>query len=183
MRGTTAESLEAGLAGVRAAPADAGPISMLVRRPAVDEREIVETATLDPEIGVVGDTWADRPSSKTDDGSPDIRAQVTLINTRVAALLADTDEQRALAGDQVFVDLDLSWANVPPGMRLVVGAAIVEVSGIPHTGCAKFAARFGKEALRFVNSPVGRELNLRGLNVRVVQGGVVRVGDTVTKLA
>jgi hypothetical protein len=130
----------------------------------------------------VGDTWSERPSTKTDDGSPDIRAQVTLVNSRVAALLADTDAERALAGDQVFVDLDLSWENVPPGTRLAVGSAIVEVSGIPHTGCAKFAARFGTEALRFVNSPVGRELNLRGLNVRVVQGGVVHVGDSVTKL-
>jgi MOSC domain-containing protein YiiM len=178
----TAESFEAGLAEVRAAPKDDGRVAMLVRRPAVDEREIVQAATLDPEVGVVGDTWAERPSTKTDDGSPDIRAQVTLISTRVAALLADTDERRALAGDQVFVDLDLSWANVPPGTRLAVGSAIVVVAGIPHTGCAKFAARFGTEALRFVNSSVGRELNLRGLNVTVVQGGVVRVGDTVTKL-
>ena len=178
----TIESLQEGLAVVRAAPTDTGRVSMLVRRPAVDEREIVESATLDPEVGVVGDTWRDRSSTKTTDGSPHPGMQVTLMGSRVAALLADTDEQRALAGDQVFVDLDLSAANVPPGTRLAVGTAVVEVSDVPHLGCAKFAARFGNVALRFVNSPVGRELNLRGVNVGVVQGGIVRVGDTVTKL-
>jgi MOSC domain-containing protein YiiM len=174
--------LEAGLDGVRAAPADEGRVELIVRRPEVDARELVEEATLDPDDGLVGDNWHVKPSLKT--GAPDPEAQLTVMNARVTALVAGEDRERwALAGDQLYVDLDLSYRNLPPGTRLQVGEAVIEVTEEPHRGCGKFSSRFGVEALKFVNSAVGRELNMRGINTKIVTGGVVRTGDSVTKLS
>ena len=175
-------ALEAGLTDVRASPRDDGRVELIVRRPASDEREILDEATLDPTVGLVGDTWQQRGSSKTEDGSAHPDMQLTLMNARAAALVAGDTDRRALAGDQMYVDLDLSGENLPPGSRLEIGSAVVEVTDKPHTGCAKFKARFGHDALRFVNSPVGRELNLRGINSKVVTGGVVRPGDAIRKI-
>ena len=174
--------LEAGLDGVRAAPADEGRVELIVRRPEVDAREIVDEATLDLDDGLVGDNWHVKPSLKT--GAPNPEAQLTVMNARVTALVAGEDRERwALAGDQLYVDLDLSYRNLPPGTKLQVGEAVIEVTDEPHRGCGKFSSRFGVEALKFVNSAVGRELNLRGINTRIVTGGVVRTGDSVTKLS
>jgi MOSC domain-containing protein YiiM len=174
--------LEAGLDDVRAAPADEGRVELIVRRPEVDARELVEEAALDPDGGLVGDNWHVKPSLKT--GAPNLEAQVTVMNARVTALVAGEDRERwALAGDQLYVDLDLSYRNLPPGTRLQVGGAVIEVTDEPHRGCGKFSSRFGVEALKFVNSAVGRELNMRGVNTRIVTGGVVRTGDSVTKLS
>ena len=174
--------LEAGLDGVRAAPADEGRVELIVRRPEVDAREIVDKATLDLDDGLVGDNWHVKPSLKT--GAPNPEAQLTVMNARVTALVAGEDRERwALAGDQLYVDLDLSYRNLPPGTKLQVGEAVIEVTDEPHRGCGKFSSRFGVEALKFVNSAVGRELNMRGVNTRIVTGGVVRTGDSVTKLS
>jgi len=174
--------LEAGLDGVRAAPADEGRVELIVRRPEVDAREIVDEATLDLDDGLVGDNWHVKPSLKT--GAPNPEAQLTVMNARVTALVAGEDRERwALAGDQLYVDLDLSYRNLPPGTKLQVGEAVIEVTDEPHRGCGKFSSRFGVEALKFVNSAVGRELNMRGVNTRIVTGGVVRTGDSVTKLS
>ena len=176
------ETLEAGLDAVRAAPADTGRVELIVRRPEVDARELLEEATLDPGDGLVGDNWHVKPSLKT--GAPNPEAQLTVMNARVTALVAGDDRERwALAGDQLFVDLDLSYRNLPPGTRLQVGEAVIEVTDEPHRGCGKFSSRFGVEALKFVNSAVGRELNMRGINTRIVTGGVVRTGDAVTKVS
>jgi hypothetical protein len=175
-------TLEAGLDGVRAAPADTGRVELIVRRPQVDAREVVDEATLDAGGGLVGDNWHVKPSLKT--GAPNPEAQLTVMNARVTALVAGEDRERwALAGDQLYVDLDLSYRNLPPGTRLQVGEAVIEVTEEPHRGCGKFSSRFGVEALKFVNSAVGRELNMRGINTRIVTGGVVRTGDAVTKIS
>jgi hypothetical protein len=175
-------TLEAGLDGVRAAPADTGRVELIVRRPEVDAREVVDEATLDAGGGLVGDNWHVKPSLKT--GAPNPEAQLTVMNARVTALVAGEDRERwALAGDQLYVDLDLSHRNLPPGTRLQVGEAVIEVTEEPHRGCGKFSSRFGVEALKFVNSAVGRELNMRGINTRIVTGGVVRTGDAVTKIS
>jgi hypothetical protein len=175
-------TLEAGLDGVRAAPADTGRVELIVRRPEVDAREVVDEATLDAGGGLVGDNWHVKPSLKT--GAPNPEAQLTVMNARVTALVAGEDRERwALAGDQLYVDLDLSYRNLPPGTRLQVGEAVIEVTEEPHRGCGKFSSRFGVEALKFVNSAVGRELNMRGINTRIVTGGVVRTGDAVTKIS
>jgi MOSC domain-containing protein YiiM len=176
------EAVEAGLDAVRAAPPDHGTVELIVRRPEIDVREVVGEATLDPDAGLVGDNWHVKPSLKT--GAPNPEAQLTVMNARVTALVAGEDRERwALAGDQLYVDLDLSYRNLPPGTRLRVGEATIEVSAEPHLGCGKFLARFGIEAQKLVNSAVGRELNMRGINTRIVTGGVVRTGDAVTKLS
>ncbi|MFN2627268.1 MAG: MOSC domain-containing protein [Gaiellaceae bacterium] len=170
-----AGELYAGLEDVRGSRAGAGTVELIVPRPDVDEREVIVEGTLDPEEGLVGDTWRIRGSAHPD-------MQLTLINARAIDLVAGSRERRALAGDQLYVDLDLSTDNLQPGTRLAVGSAVVVVSEAPHTGCAKFSGRFGSEALRFVNSPVGRALRLRGINAKVMEPGAVRQGDAVRKL-
>jgi hypothetical protein len=173
--------LEAGLEDIRRAPADDGILRLIVRRPGVETRELLETAELDSDQGLVDDGWLARGSKRTGDGSADPEAQVTLMNARVAALLAGPQDAWSVAGDQLYVDLDLAEANLPPGTRLAIGEAILQVSATPHTGCAKFSGRFGLDALRFVSTPEGRGLRLRGMNARVVQGGTVRLGDRISK--
>jgi hypothetical protein len=178
---STAE-LEAGLDEVRRSPADRGTVELIVCRPAVDERIVLTEATLDPSRGLVGDNWLARGSSRTPDKFADPDKQITVMNGRAAGLVAGNPDRRKLAGDQLFVDLDISTANLPAGTRLEIGTAVIEVSPQPHLGCPKFSARFGKEALQFVNSPLGRQLRLRGLNARIVVPGTIRTGDTVSKL-
>jgi MOSC domain-containing protein YiiM len=174
--------LEESLDHIRQAPADGGTVELIVRRPAVDEREVLIEARLDVRDGLEGDTWRVRGSSRTPDGGPSAAAQLTLVNARVSAAIAGERERWPLAGDQFYVDLDLSHANLPAGSRVQIGTAVIEFSEDPHTGCAKFSARYGVDALKFVNSPTGRELRLRGANCRVVLGGTVRPGDTIRKL-
>lgn len=175
----TTEELEALLDGILAAPKDAGPIEMIVRRPAEDQREIVDSAVLSTEQGLVGDRWAHNLNS---DGEPYYPAQLTLMNARVADAVAVTRERWPLAGDQIYVDMDISMENLPPGSQIRVGTAVVEISEVPHTGCSKFAGRFGKEALRFANVGVGRDNRFRGVNARILEDGSVNVGDKTTKL-
>ncbi len=176
----TPDELEAGLDHLRAAPRGEGVVELIVRRPTVDERETVDEAELDLEDGLVGDSWRARGRSG---GRPaNEKAQITVTNARSAALVAGDRERWPLAGDQLFVDFDLSGEHIPPGTQLAVGTAVIEVTDDPHTGCKKFSARFGLEALKFVNSPEGRALNLRGINTRVVQPGTVRVGDAIRRL-
>ncbi len=179
----TAEELDAGLDEVRRSPDDVGRVELIVRRPDIGEREEVGEAELDLDHGLVGDNWGPRGSRHTEDGSAEPERQLTVMNARAAALFAEEPERRSLAGDQLFVDLDLSGENLPPGTRLALGTAVIEVTVLPHTGCAKFRQRFGPAASKLVASPVGRELNLRGINARVVVAGVVRVGDEVRKTA
>jgi len=178
----TTSELEERLDWLRSSPADGGRLELIVRRPAIDEREVLAEGVLDAEVGLVGDNWPRKASTSTPDGGPHPDKQITLMNARIAALVARTPDRMALAGDQLYVDFDLSIDNVPAGTRLAIGAAVVELTEPPHLGCDKFVARFGQEALRFVNSPLGRRLRLRGANAKVVQPGVVRVGEAVTKL-
>ena len=175
-------ALEAGLEHIHNSPKDRGVLNMIVSRPEEDAREVMELADLDTALGLVGDTWKDRPSSRSADGNAHPGMQITIMNSRVAALVAQDKERWPLAGDQLFADLDLSAANVPPGTRISVGAAILEATDQPHTGCKKFAARFGVDALKLISSPIGKELQLRGINAKVVVGGEIKPGDMVKKL-
>ena len=176
----TPAELEAGLPTLREAPNDEGRLELIVRRPAVEEREVVDEAELDLEVGLVGDCWQSRGRSG---GRPaNTKAQVTVKNARAAELIARERDRWPLAGDQLYVDFDLSSENLPPGSRLAIGGAVLEVTDEPHTGCKKYSGRFGLDALEFVNSPDGRALNLRGINTRVVHPGTIRVGDAVRKL-
>jgi len=175
----TFAELESGLDEVRRSPSDNGVVRLIVRRPGPGDREVIESAEMDVDAGLVGDTWVRRGSKTTADGTSDRRAQLTLMNARTAALIAGPIEEWAAAGDQLYVDFDLGEACLPAGTRLVVGAAVLEVSSVPHTGCAKFSGRFGVDALRFVSTPDGRAMRLRGMNATVVRSGSVRVGDRI----
>jgi hypothetical protein len=178
----TTEQLEAGLDDIRQAPQDEGTLELIVRRPAVDEREVLETGELDPSVGLVGDTWNIRGSRRTEDGSAHPEMQLNIINSRAIALMSPDPDRRPLAGDQLHLDLDLSPDNLPPGTRLAIGSAVIEVTDQPHTGCQKFSARFGPDALRFVNSPEGMALRLRGINAQVIEAGTITKGDAVRKV-
>ena len=164
-----------------AAPAagDAARLEGIVIRPSKGERVVLDEVRLDPVFGVEGDDWAVRGSRATADGSSDPECQVTLINVRVLEAIEADRSRWPLAGDQLLVDLDLSAGALPAGTRLAVGTAVVELSATPHTGCARFSARFGSDALRWINTPEGREQRRRGANARVIQAGTVRVGDPV----
>ena len=178
----TMQELEAGLDTIRRSPKDEGVLHLIVRRPQSDAREVLQEGQLDLVDGLVGDTWKIRGSSRTSDGSSHPDMQLNIMNSRVAALVAHEKDRWQLAGDQLYVDLDLSDENVPPGTRLALGSAVIEVTNQPHTGCKKFVARFGLDALKFIESPEGKRLNMRGINAKVVQPGVIRVGDVAKKI-
>jgi len=169
---------DSALDGIRAAPADDGRVELIVRRPAEGERELLDAAELDQRLGLVGDRWAARDIASN---PVYLDAQLTMINTRLLAAIEPDRSRWPQAGDQLYVDLDLSMHNLPAGSRLAIGSAVVEISETPHTGCAKFSSRFGSEALRWINGPAGRANRLRGLNARIVTAGTVHVGDTVRK--
>ena len=173
----TADELRAGLDHVAAAPADEGVVELIVRRPDVGEREVLEEAELDVALGLVGDRWSARGKR------PNPKSQLTLMSARAAELIAGDREHWPPAGDQLYVELDLSGENLPAGTRLAIGSAIVEVSDLPHLGCAKFTARYGEEARELANSPEGVALNLRGIITTVIRSGRIRVGDVVRKVA
>jgi len=178
----SAGELQRGLPDVLEAPADGGRLELIVARPAEEERELLERAGFEPGRGLTADAWRVRPTSKT--GAPNPDAEVTMMNARAAALIAGSDDPElwAPAGDQLYADLDISVANLPPGARLEIGTAVLEVTAEPHLGCGKFIRRFGTDAMKLVNSERGRELRLRGVNLRVIEAGEASVGDAVGKL-
>jgi hypothetical protein len=175
-RHLSTEELVQGLEFILDSPSDNGTLELIVRRPDVDERESLATGQLDTEQGLVGDNWIARDHD-------DKEMQLNIMNSRVASLVADDPDRRELAGDQLYLDMDLSYDNLPPGTRLSIGDAVIEVTEPPHTGCKKFAARFGVDAMVFVNSGMGRKRNFRGICARVIKSGDVKVGDIATKLA
>lgn len=182
MKHLTMQELEAALDHLREAPKNDGVVQLIVCRPEEDQRQEMNEAELDPAKGLIGDNWILRGSRRTVDGSPHPDMQINIMNARVTALVAQEKERWALAGDQLYIDMDLSKENLPAGSRIQVGSAVLEVSPQPHTGCHKFVARFGLDAMKFVNSEVGKELCLRGINAKVVQAGTVKVGETAKKL-
>jgi hypothetical protein len=178
----TLEALADRLPHIQQSPQCEGTLALIVRRPQVDAREVLAEAGLNTVEGLEGDSWNKRGSSRTADGSPHPDMQLNLMNVRVVGAVAGSMKRWPLAGDQLYVDLDLSRANLPPGTRLAIGSAVIEITAQPHTGCGKFSARFGVDALKFVNSPEGRALGLRGVNAKVITPGRVRAGDTVRKM-
>jgi hypothetical protein len=174
--------LDAGLRRIREAPRDEGVLELIVRRPGPGQREVLDTCRLDVVEGLVGDCWSARASGQSADGLLHLSRQLTVMNSRVMALLARDRSRWALSGDQLFVDFDLSAANLPPGTRVAIGSAVIAVTDALHSSCKAFALRYGVAATAFVHSAVGRALRLRGVNARVIRSGDVRVGDSVKKL-
>jgi MOSC domain-containing protein YiiM len=176
------EELEAGLENIRQSPKDRGRLELIVRRPQLGEREVLEEGQLDLIQGLMGDNWIARGSTRRTDGTAHPDMQITIMNTRLIALLAQEKSHWQLAGDQLFVDLDLSLGNLPLGTQLSLGAAVIEVTDQPHTGCVKFSGHYGLDAVKFISSPEGKELRLRGIYTKVVKPGLIRIGDLAKKI-
>lgn len=174
--------LEAGLPYIQSSPKDEGELKLIICRPDVNERKSLTEGQLDTELGLVGDNWSTRGSSRTPDKSAHPEMQINIMNARCIEWLTEDPQRWALAGDQLYVDMELSDENIPIGSQLSIGSAILEVTPIPHNGCKKFAERFGVDAVKFVNSPIGKQLHLRGINAKVVQSGIIRQGEVVKKL-
>jgi len=182
VRHLSTEELDAGLDFIRQSPADGGTLQMISRRPATDERELLQEGQLDLKEGLAGDSWSTRGRGSDPPREPNPDTQLTLMNSRVADLVSGSQERWPLAGDQLFVDLNIGLDNLPAGTRLAVGSAVIEVTAEPHTGCKKFVARYGMEAMNFVNTPEGKHMCLRGINTKIVEAGAIRVGDKITKV-
>lgn len=179
----SAAELELGVEHILATPKDDGELHLIVQRPDIDQRETPQQARLDVDQGLVGDNWLARGSRHMPEGVADPEMQLNIMNTRVVHAVAGAEDRWALAGDQLIIDMDLSPENLPPGTQLQLGDAVIEITEPPHTGCKKFAARFGVEAMVFVNSGRGKKLNFRGINAKVVTSGDIRVGDVARKLS
>ena len=175
-------TIEKGFDIVKESPSIKGTVQLIVRRPEQNQREELEEGQLDVKTGLVGDNWATRGSSMTPDGNAHPEMQINIMNSRMIRLITQDKSDWKMAGDQLFVDLDLSKSNLPPGTRLSIGDATLEVTSVPHTGCKKFAERFGRDALKFISTKEGREMQLRGINARVIQSGKVKLGDTISKI-
>ena len=175
------EVLESKLDWIREAPRDEGILQLIVRRPESGAREEMKSADLSLTEGLVGDSWNARPSRRSADGGPHPDMQLNIMSARAADAVASAADRWSLAGDQLFVDMDLSEESLPPGTLLEIGDAVIEVTAEPHTGCANFSRRFGAGARKFVNSEAGSALKLRGINAKVVQPGTITVGDCVTR--
>jgi hypothetical protein len=178
----TLAELEAALIDLGPSPLDHGKVEMIVCRPTFNERQTLDRAEITLAEGLVGDNWSTRGSRHTPDGSANPEVQITIMNSRVIQAITQDRSRWPLAGDQLFIDLDLSADNLPPGQRIAIGTVILEISAVPHTGCAKFTERFGHGAIRFVNDSEGMRQRRRGLNARVIQAGVIGVSDTVSKV-
>lgn len=175
-------TLEAGLENIKKSPTDNGMLYMIVVRTHKRERAVPWYCNVSPELGVEGDHWSKGSWKTLPDGSPDPSVQVTLMNSRCLDLLATEKDRWPLAGDNLIVDMDLSFENLAPGQKLSLGSAILEITDIPHTGCMKFRERFGVDGLKFVSTKTARELRLRGVFARVLNAGVVTVGDHLKKI-
>lgn len=174
--------LEARLGEIRGSPKDNGILELIVRRPQANEREVLQEAQLNTIEGLVGDNWRFRKNSRTPNGHPHPDTQLNIMNARVIALMAQDKDRWQLAGDQLFINMDLGVENLPPGSQLLLGSAVIQVTDKPHNGCKKFVARYGLDAMKFVNSSLGKQLHLRGINAKVIQSGTIRVGDVVKKI-
>ncbi|MCX4026571.1 MOSC domain-containing protein [Endozoicomonas sp. SM1973] len=179
---TSREGLELALEIIKQSPKQEGSVKLIVCRPSVDQRKVLEVGELSLEEGLLGDNWKQRELTRSKNGMVKVDNQLNLMNSRVIEAITTDKEQWQLAGDQFYVDFDLSYENTPPGAQLLIGNAIIEVTEEPHLGCKKFADRFGMDAVKFVNSEQGKQLNLRGINAKIIKPGLVKVGSIIKKI-
>ena len=175
--------LEAAIPDILAAPKLAGAVEMIVVRPAAGLRETPGRVGVSLEGGVAGDHWAKGCWRTTDAGEPHPDVQICMMSARTIRAIAGEPEHWPAAGDNLFLDMDLSPANMPPGTRFAIGTAGFVVTAEPHDGCQSFIDRYGRDACLFVNTGRGRALRLRGIYARVTRDGEIAVGDRVLKLA
>ncbi len=175
MKHLTMDELEAGLEEIESAPKSNGTVEMIVARPTVNGRLTLQKAALTINGGLEGDNWAARKRVRPDE-------QITIANVRVVRLYAQKPERWPLAGDQLYVDFDISNANLKAGDRIRIGTAVLQITSKPHDGCNKFIQRFGHPAFTFVNMDAHRHLNLRGIYAIVVQSGTIHAGDGIIKV-
>jgi hypothetical protein len=173
--------IERAAAAMGSSPTENGVVEMIICRPAMYERRVLDEGMLEVARGLLGDSWESRGATSTPDGRADPLRQVTMMNSRALASVAGERDRWQLAGDQLIVDLDLSMDSLPSGTRLQIGEAVAEVTEPPHTGCAKFAGRFGADALAWVSGGAGRRQRRRGMHIRVMASGIVRPGDSICK--
>jgi MOSC domain-containing protein YiiM len=179
----TTDQITCGLADVVASPNDQGKLELIVIRPAVGKREFRPQVYLSTEGGVEGDRWLNSRWLVLPDGRPDPRVQISLMNARILRLISGAaEDQMCLAGDNLIVDFNLSADNLSPGQRLSIGEAVIEITDVAHNGCGKFLSRYGKDAVKFINSAKGKRLHLRGLFAQVIRSGMVGVGDRIYKV-
>lgn len=181
-RHLTRAELEAGLSEILKSPKDNGRVEAIIVRPESEERRFIPRTRLTLAGGVEGDHWEYGSWKSTDEGRPHPNVQISIMNSRCINHIAGSHENWAPAGDNLFVDLDISPDNTPPGTRISLGSAILEVTETPHNGCAKFVERYGRDATVFVNTGEGKRLRLRGIYARVVKDGQVSVGDQINVL-
>lgn len=182
MKHKTLNYLLDGLTHIKKSPKTKGDLQLIVRRPDVDQRELLKSAEINTDEGLIGDDWKARNKLKAHLRLNNGYDQITIMNSRVIERIAGSPEHWPPAGDQLYVDFDLSRNNLPPGTQLKLGSVILEVSKKDHTGCKKFIQRFGRDAFNFVNSAEGKQLCLRGINTRVIRSGSVKLGDSICKL-
>jgi len=180
----SASILEMALENIQQSPANEGVVEMIVSRPGIGERNVLEQAELSVELGLVGDNWLSRWNEQKRNKDRHFDMQINLMNARTIDVITNGNRELwPLAGDQFFVDIDLSEDNLPAGAKLQIGTAVIEVTAEPHLGCKKFMERFGKDAVVFVNSDLGKSIKLRGINAKVISPGVVTSGGAISKLA
>ena len=177
----TLAELQTQLPAILDSPKDEGVLRGIVIRPGPGERRDADSCEISLAGGVHGDHWAKGCWKSTAAGLPHPDVQICIMNARCIAVIAQERENWLPAGDNFFTDMDLTPDNMPPGQRLAVGSAIIEITDTAHNGCASFIARYGRDACLFVNTGEGKRLRLRGIYARVVQDGRVSIGDRVSK--
>jgi hypothetical protein len=175
------EELQSHLDSIKQSPQDDGILKAIVIRPVSNERVGMESSVVTPDGGVHGDRWAKQAWLNLPEEELEPKAQITVMNSRAAEVIARNRARWPLAGDNLYVDLDLSEDNLQAGQQLSIGSAVFEITPQPHNGCGKFEQRFGAEALKWVNSEEGKHHHLRGIYIKVVKAGVINVDDTITK--
>ena len=181
-RHLTLAELEAGLPEILQAPKDNGTLAAIVIRPEPARTGGTGKLRSQPEAGYAGDNWASGCWKTTYDGAPHPDVQICIMNARCIALIAQDRGNWAPAGDNLFIDMDLTPDNVPPGTQLAIGTAVIEITDTPHNGCESFIARYGRDACIFVNTREGKRLRLRGIYGRIVRDGRLAVGDSARKV-